>query len=299
MNAASNEHQRQRRPLHRSWRGLPGAIVALAGAALFLAPVLWMASASLKPESDIHRDIRSVRSFAPAPMTFDNYAAVNRRTNIGTVLVNTIAVVVLIAAGGLVINGPAAFAFARMRFPGRDVLFMVLVASIILPLEVIVVPLYMTVESLTGGSADVLGERPVALAALSVPFMAKAFNVFLLRQYFLSLPRSLEEAAFLDGVGWWGVFWRIAVPNARPAIVTVVLLDFVVHWNDFLWPLVVCTGEQTRTVQLGLGNFFTQPPIAWGAIMAYAVLATLPVMLVFSVGQRWIVRSVVASGVKE
>jgi multiple sugar transport system permease protein/fructooligosaccharide transport system permease protein len=286
--------------LGRRPRGTPAVstLCALAVATLFLAPVLWMAAASLKPEGDIHRDIQSVRSFVPSPVTGGNYAAVNRRTNIGTVLVNTLVVVALIAMGGLLINGPAAFAFARMQFPGRDILFMVLVASIILPLEVIVVPLFMTVQTLVGGAATTYGERPVTLAALSIPFMAKAFNIFLLRQYFLSLPRSLEEAAFLDGVGWWGVFWRIALPNAMPAIVTIVLLDFVVHWNDFLWPLVVCTGEETRTVQLGLGNFFTQPPIAWGAIMAYAVLATVPVMLVFCLGQRWIVRSVAGTGVK-
>jgi multiple sugar transport system permease protein/fructooligosaccharide transport system permease protein len=129
--------------------------------------------------------------------------------------------------------------------------------------------------------------------------MAKAFNIFLLRQYFLAQPRSLEEAAFIDGAGWWRTFWNVAVPNAKPAIVTVVLLDFVVHWNDFLWPLVICQGENTRTIQLGLGNFFTQPPISWGAILAYAVLATIPMMLVFTVGQKWVVQSLTTTGLRE
>jgi multiple sugar transport system permease protein/fructooligosaccharide transport system permease protein len=265
--------------------------------ALFIAPVLWMVSASLKPDGHTHQDVGSLRSFVPAPFTAENYAAATRRSNLGTVIVNTIAVVALIGLGGLLINGLAAFAFARMRFRGRDWLFLLVVSSIILPLEVIVIPLFMTVR--TGSSAsDLLGQRGWVLAALSVPFVAKAFNIFLLRQYFLSLPRSLEEAAFLDGVGWWGVFWRVALPNARPAIVTVLLLDFVVHWNDLLWPLVICEGQETRTVQLGLANFFTQPPISWGAILAYALLATIPVMLVFAVGQRWIVRSVASTGIR-
>lgn len=278
-------------------RGYLQGLAALVVAAIFLAPVIWMVAASLKAEEDIHLDVQSVKSFVPIPATADNYEAAMRRSNLTTVIVNTIAVVALIAVGGLLVNGPAAYAFARMRFPGRDVVFVILVASIILPLEVIVIPLFMTVR-MFGGAAEVLGDRGWSLAALSVPFMAKAFNIFILRQYFLSLPRSLEEAAFLDGTSWWGAYWRVALPNAGPAIATVVLLDFVVHWNDFLWPLVVCRGEATRTVQLGLGNFFTQPPIAWGAIMAYAVLATLPVMLAFVFGQRWIVRSVAGSGVR-
>jgi len=281
----------------RRTSGLGNGAAAITLAVVFLAPVLWMASASLKPEAAIHTDVDSVRSFVPAPATGANYAAAHRRTNLGPVLANTFAVVVLIAAGGLLINGPAAFAFARMRFPGRDVVFMILVASIILPLEVIVIPLFMTVRTFSG-AADYLGERAWTLAALSVPFMAKAFNIFLLRQYFLSLPKALEEAAFLDGAGWWGVFWRVALPNAKPALITVVLLDFVVHWNDFLWPLVICRAEDTRTIQLGLGNFFTQPPISWGAIMAYAVLATLPMALVFAFGQRWIVQSVAKTGIR-
>ena len=276
---------------------LGGGLAAAGLAVLFVAPVVWMVAASFKPDETIDRDVRSLRSFVPAPATAANYVAVQRRTHLGTVLINSFAVVALISAGGLLVNAPAAFAFARMRFWGRDLVFMILVASIILPLEVIVIPLFVTVQTF-GGAAEYLGDRGWTLAALSVPFMAKAFNIFLMRQYFLSLPKSLEEAAFLDGAGWWRVFWRIALPNAKPVIVTVVLLDFVVHWNDFLWPLVICQAEQTRTIQLELGNFFTEPPISWGAIMAYAVLATLPMMLAFTFGQRWIVQSVATTGVR-
>jgi multiple sugar transport system permease protein/fructooligosaccharide transport system permease protein len=269
----------------------------LAVGAVFLAPVLWMAAASLKPEERIHADIHSVRSFWPAPATLENYRIVDQRTAWLSALVNTAIVVALVAIGGVLVNSPAAYAFARLEFPGRDLLFFLVVAGIILPLEAIVIPLFMTVRSF-GGLIDVMGERPWTLAALSVPFMVKAFNVFLFRQHFLSFPRALEEAAMLDGAGWGTVFWRIALPNARPVIITAVLLDVVVHWNDFLWPLVVCGAEQTRTVQLGLGNFFTQPPIAWGAILAYAVVATLPVMAVFVAGQRFLVRAMVTAGVR-
>ena len=273
-------------------------LLGLIVAAAVVAPVLWMAAASLKPEAAIHRDVDSLRSFTPVPLTTEHYPDAVRRGDLWPCMVNTFVVTLLIALGGVAVNAPAGYAFARMRFPGREAVFMLCVVTIIIPLEVIVIPLFMTVRT-TRGLADVFGDRTWTLAALSIPFMAKAFNIFLLRQYFLSLPRSLEEAAFLDGAGWWGTFWRVALPNAKPALVAVVLLDFVVHWNDFLWPLVICQGENTRTIQLGLGNFFTQPPIAWGAILAYAVMATVPMMLVFAVGQRWIVQSLAATGIRE
>lgn len=273
------------------------AIAALVVAGLFVAPVAWLAAASFKPNEQIHRDVDTLHSFVPAPFTIDNYRAAIARSSLGATLLNTFIVVTVIAGLGIGVNGAAAFAFARMRFPGRDWLFGLLVASIILPIEVIVIPLFMTVRA-AAPLMDVLGERPWTLAALSLPFAAKAFNIFLLRQHFLTHPRALEEAAMLDGAGWFGVFWRVALPNAGPALVTCVLLDFVVHWNDFLWPLVVCQGEATRTVQLGMGNFFTQPPIAWGAILAYALLITLPLTAVFAAGQRWLVKSIATTGIR-
>lgn len=266
-------------------------------AIIFLGPVWWMVAASFKPDDAIHLDIGRLTSFVPEPATTRNYAAAFERGGIGTTLLNTVIVVAAIALGGLLINAPAAYAFARMRFPGRDLVFLLLVATIIVPLEVIVIPLFLLVHP-TRVSADLIGERSWTLAALSVPFLAKAVNIFLLRQSFLTLPRSLEEAAFLDGANWWTVFWRVAVPNSVPALVTVALLDFVTHWNDFLWPLVVSQGENTRTIQLGLGNFFTQPPISWGAVLAYAVVATVPMVLAFAVGQRWIVESLASTSVK-
>ena len=280
-------------PITRTTAGL----VTVAAGLSFALPVLWLLAASLKPEAAIHRDLGSLRSLAPLPPTPENYEAAFRRGELTTTLLNTFLVVLLIAAAGLCVNAPAAYAFARMRFRGRQALFLLLITTIIIPLEVIVIPLFMTVRT-TRGLTEILGERPWTLAALSVPFVAKAFNIFLLRQHFLALPRALEEAAFIDGAGWWGTFWRVALPNAKPAIVTVVLLDFVIHWNDFLWPLVVCQRADTRTVQLGLANFFTQPPISWGAILAYAVLATVPMVLALAVGQRWIVQSLVTSGLK-
>ncbi len=255
---------------------------------VFLSPVLWMIAASLKPEPAIHADVRSLRSFVPAPATLANYAEALRRSNLPAALVNSALQVALIAGLGLLVNTPAAYAFARMRFAGRNVLFVVLIATIIVPIEAIVVPLFIELRPTLAWQAW-LGPRPWTLAALSLPFAAKAFNIYLVRQHFLSLPRALEEAAMIDGAGRLRTFLSVGLPHVRPALATCVLLDAVVHWNDFLWPLIVCQAETTRTVQIGLAGFFTQPPIHWGAILAYATLATVPLTLLFVLGQRWIV----------
>ncbi len=274
----------------RNWRSAGGATLRIAFAALFAAPLIWMLSASLKPDAAIHRDIDSLASFAPVPVTLDNYRrAVS--SPFATVLTNSAAQVLAVAALGAFFNSLAAYAFARMRVPGGEWIFIALVATIIVPLEAIVIPLFLLWR-------DAVGDRTWTLAALIVPFSAKAFNIFLLRQSFLALPRALEEAAFLDGASWFRVYARIALPNVIPALVTVMLLDIVLHWNDFLWPLVISLQEDTRTLQLGLENFYTQPPISWGAILAYAVLATAPVAIVFTLGQRFIAQSFLGSSVR-
>jgi multiple sugar transport system permease protein/fructooligosaccharide transport system permease protein len=187
----------------------------------------------------------------------------------------------------------AAYAFARMQFPGRDILFILVLVLIILPVEVLVVPLFLTARDLhlTGGYA-------VTVAALILPFMAKAFNIFFLRQHFLSLPTDLEEAAVMDGAGVFRVFWSVALPAVRPALATVVVLDVLTHWSDFIWPLVICTREETRTVQISLSNLFTQPPVQWGDILACAVIATLPVLFIFRTAQRYVVSGNLRTGIK-
>lgn len=286
------------RAFRRRW-GVPFEwVLVVLVSLLFLGPVVWMAASSLKPEAAIHEHVDTPAGFVPVPFTVDNYVDAAERSRLGWTMLNSLLVVALVAVGGIVLNGLAAYAFARMDFPGRELIFMFLVASIIIPLEVIVIPLFMTVR-FSAGLQEVAGEYVWTMGALSVPFCAKAFNIYLMHQAFLGLPRSLEEAAFIDGMSWWGVYWRIALPNVKPTLVTVVVLDFVIHWNDFLWPLVICDRADTRTIQLGLQNFFTKPPIQWGDILAYAILATIPLMAVFVLGQRWIISSMAGTGLKQ
>jgi len=258
-------------------------LVSVACALVFLAPLLWMLAGSLRESSSLFRPGMG-GAFSTEGWTLHNYSEAFRRAGLAQALLNSMLQVVVIAGGGLVLNAMAAFAFARLDFPGRELLFSAVVALIILPVEVLALPLFITARDfgLTGGRGPVL-------LGLSLPFVAKAFNIYFLRQHFLSLPAELEEAGVLDGAGVWRQFWSLALPSVRPALATVVLLDLLVHWSDFLWPLLISTREDTRTVQLGLANLFTEPPIDWGAILACAVFATLPVLVAFRLVQRYLV----------
>jgi len=271
---------------------LGGWTLSALAAFLFLLPLIWMVHASFRPELAIFRG-GMAGLFSFEHLHVENYAAAWRRALLGYGLMNSLVQVAGIVGIGLMINAMAAFAFARLQFPGRDLLFALVLILIILPLEVLVVPLFLTVRDLglTGGHA-------ATLTALILPFAAKAFNIFFLRQHFLSLPRDLEEAAIVDGASWFRVFWSVGLPAIRPALATVVVLDVLTHWSDFIWPLVVCTREETRTVQISLSNLFTQPPIQWGDILACAVIVTLPVLLIFRFVQRHVVASDLGAGIK-
>ena len=265
---------------------------SIAVALVFLAPLLWMVLASFHAESRIFQ-FATGDWFARDAWTLRHYAAAWHRASLGGGLANSALQVGLIAGVGLLVNAMAAYAFARLEFPGRDVLFGAVVVLIILPVEVLAVPMFFTARDLglTGGFAS-------AMAGLTAPFFATAFNIYFLRQHFLSRPSELEEAAAIDGAGVWRQFWNIALPAIRPALATVVLLDVLTHWGDFLWPLMISTRENTRTVQLSLANLFTQPPIQWGDILACAILATLPVVVLFRWFQRYIVTSESRAGIK-
>ena len=273
-------------------RTLTGWAVSLCAAVFFLLPLIWMLHASFRPEARIFTGgLRGLLDLSD--LHLQNYAAAWRRARMGSAMLMSLLQVAGIAGIGLVVNTLAAYAFARMNFRGRDTLFVLVVAMIILPVEVLAVPLFLTARdlNLTGGFLPTLG-------ALVLPFAAKAFNIYFLRQHFLSLPATLEEAARVDGANHFHIYLHIALPAIRPALATVIILDLLTHWSDFIWPLIVCTRENTRTVQIGLANLFTEPPIQWGHILAAAVIATLPVVLIFRLAQKHILATHTQSGIK-
>ena len=258
------------------------ALVLLLGclAVLWLVPVGFMLIASLKPNGRMLADLGSWRAFWPAPFRPQNYALAFASVPLGRYLLNSALVTAITLGCSLVVNSLAAYAFAVLRFPGRDLLFAATVALLIVPFEAIVVPLFLTVNAFGWLNS---------YQAMIVPFIANTFYIFLFRQFFLRIPQALIEAARLDGASHLTIYRAIVLPLARPALATVAILEFVARWNEFCWPFLILTDEHKYTAQLGLARFFQGERTQWALVMAVAVIVSLPVLLVFLVGQRLLV----------
>jgi multiple sugar transport system permease protein len=265
-------------------------VTALAvAAAVYFAPILFMLTASLKPDADVLGQSGTLRAFIPASVSLENYADVFRRVAFARFMLNSIIITGSIVLAGLVVNSLAGYAFARLRWRGRDALLGVVLALMILPFEAIAVPLFYEIT--------LLGWRDTYLAQI-VPFIANAFSIYLFYTFFLGLPRELEEAARIDGAGPFRTFVEIVLPNARPVFATVTIVTFLFYWGFFLWPLMVTSGEQVRPLPVAIAEFHTLPPIQWGDIMAFGVMMVAPVLAVFLVFQRWFIRGIASTGMK-
>lgn len=278
---------------------IPMAILAV----IFMFPLIFMFVSSLKPDAQILADVDNIRAFLPVgDISFTNYVDVFERVPFWQFLFNSILVTVLIVGLGLVVNSLAGFALSRMEWKGRKLLLTVVIATLIVPFETIAVPMVYWVSKLpTLVFEDGLLKYDFGwlntYEVMIVPFIANAFSIFLFTQYFSTIPVSIDEAARIDGAGWFGVYWRIIVPLSGPAFATVAILTFLPAWNSYLWPLMVVQQESLRPVMVGMQYFF-QLNTAWGEVMAYTSLITLPVLLVFLVFQRAFVSSIASSGVK-
>ena len=272
-------------------------------AVIFMFPLIFMFVSSLKPDAQILADVDNIRAFLPVgDISFNNYSDVFDRVPFWQFLLNSIIVTVLIVGLGLVVNSLAGFALSRMEWKGRKLVLTVVIATLIVPFETIAVPMVYWVSKLpTLVFEDGLLKYDFGwlntYEVMIVPFIANAFSIFLFTQYFSTIPVSIDEAARIDGAGWFGIYWRIIVPLSGPAFATVAILTFLPAWNSYLWPLMVVQQESLRPVMVGMQYFF-QLNTAWGEVMAYTSLITLPVLLVFLVFQRAFVSSIASSGVK-
>lgn len=278
--------------------------LSLSGLALFfLFPLVFMFVASLKPDTQIIADMDSFRAFLPVgEVSLDNYNGVFGRVPVAQFLTNSLIVTVATVVLGLFINSMAAFALVRMRWSGQKIAFTFIIATLIVPFETIAVPMVYWVSRLPmlvweGGMIkyDIGWMNTYTVQIL--PFVANAFSIFLFAQYFKTIPTSLDEAARIDGAGWFTIYRKIVMPLAGPAFATVAILTFLPAWNQYLWPLMVVQQEKMRPVMVGMQYFF-QLDTAWGEVMAYTSLITLPVLIVFMSFQRAFIQSVAASGVK-
>jgi multiple sugar transport system permease protein len=272
-------------------------------AIFFLFPIVFMFVSSLKPDAQILADIGTPQAFLPVgDISTQNYADVFDRVPVGRFLFNSTLITVLIVGLGLIVNSMCGFALSRLEWSGRKVLLTVIIATLIVPFETIAIPMVYWVARLP----TIVIENGIPMYDFGwlnsyhvqiVPFIANAFSIFLFTQYFSTIPKSLDEAARIDGAGWFTIYRKIVVPLAGPAFATVAILTFLPAWNQYLWPLMVVQQESLRPVMVGMQYFF-QLNVAWGEVMAYTSLITLPVLIIFLAFQRAFVSSIASSGVK-
>jgi multiple sugar transport system permease protein len=274
-------------------------VLLAAGAVTMILPFLWMISTSLKPESEIFAS----PAWLPHVWKWGNYAAAMEAASFGRYFLNTVLYSVLVTLSNLLLCSLAAYAFARLEFRGKNLLFLLVLATMMIPGQVTMVPVFIMLKCwpLTGGN-DWLGAGGHGLLnsypGLVLPAAVGAFGIFLLRQFFLTLPRELEDAARLDGCSELGIYWRIILPLSKPALATLGIFTFTAAWNEFLWPLLITSKDSMKTLQIGLQVFQTQYTTRWDLLMAGTVVVTLPVLIIFLAGQRYFTRGIAMSGLK-
>ncbi|TDD04294.1 carbohydrate ABC transporter permease [Nonomuraea deserti] len=259
------------------------AIVGYVLAMVTVAPLVWLLVAVLRPADEL---------FAvtlPSRLTLDNLLFVLTEVPIGRYMVNSAIVSVAVTVIALVLHSMAAYALARLRFPGRQVIFSMIVSTLLVSLPVILVPLFLVAREL--GLLD-------TYAGLILPAIFHAFGIFLLRQYYLTIPRELEEAADLDGCGYLRRWWQVVVPLSRPVLASLAVLFFLANWNAFLWPLTATRDPDLRVVQVGISTLQGQYGSAWNYVLAATVIAAVPTLVAFVLGQRRLVEAIKTSGLK-
>ena len=261
------------------------AIVAL----IFVSPLLWMIAASLKPEAQIFSDMSTIRTFWPTAATLGNYVEVFTRVNMMKFILNSLFYVFVIVILDLAVNSVCGYALAKFNFPGKELLLTVVISLMVLPMEAIMLPLYKEVASLGWVNT---------WAGLIVPFVGKCFSIYIFPPFFLDIPDDLLEAAAIDGCGPIKTFFTIVMPISGTVYATIFILDFVAHWNDFMWPMLVVTGEDMRTIQLAIQTFFGSKPIHYGAIMASLTISAIPMLLMFVFLQKYYVEGIASTGIK-
>ena len=256
---------------------------------IFVSPLIWMISASLKPESQIFANMNSLKTFFPVSASFNNYVEVFTRMNLPQVFKNTLLYIALILVLELLVNSMCGYALAKFEFKGKGAIMNLVVALMVLPMEAIMLPLYIEMSQLGWVNT---------LVALVIPFVAKCFSIYMFRQFFCDIPDDLIEAAAIDGCRPAGTFFKIVMPISKTVYATVFILDFVAHWNDFMWPFLVMTGEDKRTIQLAVQSFFGTQPVHYSAIMAALVISAIPMIIMFIFMQKYYVEGIASSGIK-
>lgn len=264
----------------------------------FIFPIWFMLVSSFKTnEMQITADVSKLSAFIPyGELGLENYYEVFAQMEFGRLMFNSTFIMLATVFLGLLINSMIAYALARLDYTGRGVVLGVIVALIIVPFEAIAIPLLMLVNNLPwfGGVTTWLDSYHVQI----IPFIADAFSIFLFYQFFINIPKELEEAALVDGASKLRIYWSIILPLSKPIFATVAILQALANWNRFMWPLMVTRGVDHRPLTVGMQTFFGQDPRIWGDLLAFASMITIPVLIIFLIFQKWFVQSVASTGIK-
>lgn len=261
-------------------------IILILGAIVMVMPFLWMITTSLKtlPES-----MRIPPTLLPTEWKFENYASVFDKLDFIRYYMNTIWMTAGRTIGQLVLCSLAAYGFARLRFPGKEIIFLGILSVLMIPNQVVMIPSFVLMREL--GWID-------TFYALIVPGIFSAFGTFLLRQFFMSLPKDLDEAAKIDGASLFGIYWRIYLPLSKAALVSLAIFTMLASWNDLLWPLIMTSSEEMRVLTIGISSFQGQYATDYTLLMAGALMATAPMILLFIFFQRYFIEGIALSGIK-
>jgi multiple sugar transport system permease protein len=275
-------------PARAAWRRFvpsPRHALLLPLSLVMVTPLLWMLMTSIQTPGEA----RQFPPVLPSGIHWQNYTDALQAVPFGRFFLNTVLVTGASVLGNLLLCSVAGYAFARFRFFGRNLVFVVILATLMVPFQVVMIPTFIIIKDL--GLIDSLG-------ALILPNLVTPFGIFLMRQFFRTLPIDLEEAARIDGCSRLGTLFRIVLPLSGPALATLAVITFLYSWNDFLWPLIAIQSEPHMTLQLGLATFQGAHATNWTLLMAGNMMATLPMLVVFVVAQRQFVRSIASAGVK-
>jgi multiple sugar transport system permease protein len=270
----------------RRWPFSPWHLFLAPVAVIMLIPLIWMVILSLETSSE-------AQSFPlvvlPSGVHLHNYVATWNSEPFGHFFLNSALYSLATVAGNLLFCSLAAYAFARLKFFGRDVLFIVLLATLMVPFQVLLIPTFLIVKHL--GLVDSVG-------GLIMPNLCSAFGIFMLRQFFRTLPIELEEAARIDGTSRLGILFKIVLPLSLPALATLAIIQFMWSWNDFLWPLIIIDTASHAPLQLGLSTLQGAHRSHWNLVMAGTVMSQIPMLIAFLLAQRWFIRSIAFTGIK-
>jgi ABC-type glycerol-3-phosphate transport system permease component len=259
----------------------------IAGALIVLLPYIWIVITSLKTEQDMFR-VGVLNSIIPSQIRWENYAEAWNDYPLGRWLFNTFLVCVIETVSTVITSVLAGYAFARLRFWGRDVIFLLYLGAMMVPIQVTLIPSFIIVRSL--GLLN-------SYQGIAVIQMVQFFGVFLMRQFFLNIPADLEDAARIDGCNWFEVLWRIVLPVSMPAVGALSVLAFTAGWNNFLWPLVVINKPEIMTIMVGLASMRSEVT-PWGQLMAATAISALPLTIIYMICQRFFTQGIVMTGIK-